>query len=64
MVREENASQITPETTSSLSMEAELAAFKNPELARGLIESIQKLAPEQATLMETCTPFPFGCSWL
>ncbi len=54
MVREENASQITLETISSLSMEAELAAFKNPELARGLIESIQKLAPEQATLMEVC----------
>lgn len=54
MVREENASQITLETISSLSMEAELAAFKNPELARGLIEAIQKLAPEQATLMEVC----------
>lgn len=54
MTREENASQVAPETTSSLSMEAELAAFKNPELAKGLIESIQKLAPEHATLMEVC----------
>lgn len=36
-------------------MEAELAAFKDPKLARGLIESIQKLAPaEGATLMEVC----------
>lgn len=35
-------------------MEAELAAFKDPELARGLVESIRKLAPEQATLMEVC----------
>ena len=28
--------------------------FKDPTLARGLIESIQKLAPEHATLMEVC----------
>lgn len=35
-------------------MEAELVAFKDPALARGLVESIQKLAPEQATLMEVC----------
>ncbi|MFR8009283.1 MAG: hydrogenase formation protein HypD, partial [Gordonibacter urolithinfaciens] len=36
-------------------MEAELAAFKDPELARGLIDSIQKLAPAGgATLMEVC----------
>ena len=36
-------------------MEAELAAFKDPKLARGLIDSIQKLAPaEGATLMEVC----------
>ena len=35
-------------------MEAELAAFKDPKLARGLIESIGKLAPESATLMEVC----------
>ncbi|WP_418252577.1 hydrogenase formation protein HypD [Gordonibacter urolithinfaciens] len=36
-------------------MEAELAAFKDPELARGLIGSIQKLAPAGgATLMEVC----------
>ena len=36
-------------------MQEELAAFKDPQLARGLIESIQKLAPaEGATLMEVC----------
>lgn len=36
-------------------LEAELAAFKDPALARGLIESIRKLAPEGgATLMEVC----------
>ena len=36
-------------------MEAELAAFKDPKLARGLIDSIQKLAPaDGATLMEVC----------
>ena len=29
-------------------------AFKDPVLARGLIESIQALAPERATLMEVC----------
>ena len=28
--------------------------FKDPTLARGLIDSIQKLAPEHATLMEVC----------
>lgn len=34
---------------------AELAAFKDPKLARGLIEAIRKLAPaEGATLMEVC----------
>lgn len=33
----------------------ELVAFKDPALARGLVESIQKLAPaEEATLMEVC----------
>lgn len=35
-------------------MEAELAAFKDPVLARGLIDSIAKLAPAEATLMEVC----------
>lgn len=34
--------------------EAELGAFKDPKLARGLIESIRALAPEQAVLMEVC----------
>ena len=33
---------------------ADFARFRDPELARGLIESIQKLAPRQATLMEVC----------
>lgn len=37
------------------SMEEELKAFRDPVLARGLIESIQKLAPAGgATLMEVC----------
>ena len=31
-----------------------LDAFKDPVLARGLIESIQKMAPDHATLMEVC----------
>ena len=35
-------------------MQQELKAFKDPRLARGLIESIQALAPESATLMEVC----------
>lgn len=36
-------------------MESELAAFKDPKLARGLIESIAKLSPAGgATLMEVC----------
>ncbi|HIY84123.1 MAG TPA: hydrogenase formation protein HypD, partial [Candidatus Rubneribacter avistercoris] len=36
-------------------MQRELAAFKDPQLARGLIESIGKLAPAGgATLMEVC----------
>lgn len=35
-------------------MQQELKAFKDPTLARGLIESIQALAPESATLMEVC----------
>ena len=30
------------------------SSYKNPVLARGLIESIQALAPEHATLMEVC----------
>lgn len=32
----------------------DLSQFKNPELARGLIQSIEKWAPENATLMEVC----------
>lgn len=36
-------------------MQKELSAFKDPKLARGLIESINALAPDQpATLMEVC----------
>lgn len=36
-------------------MQAELAAFKDPELARGLVEAIAELAPAKgATLMEVC----------
>ncbi len=35
-------------------MQEELKAFKDPKLARGLIESIQALAPQTATLMEVC----------
>ena len=31
-----------------------LSVFRDPELARGLIHSIEKWAPEQATLMEVC----------
>ncbi len=30
------------------------SVFKDPELARGLIHSIERWAPEQATLMEVC----------
>ena len=38
-----------------MSLEAELAAFKDPALARGLIDSINRLAPAGgATLMEVC----------
>ena len=38
-----------------MSLEAELAAFRDPKLARGLIESINRLAPgDGATLMEVC----------
>lgn len=39
-------------TVDAGTMQNELAAFKDPKLARGLIESIGKLAPEGgATLM-------------
>lgn len=34
--------------------ELNLNAFKDPALAKGLIESIQSLAPEHANLMEVC----------
>ncbi|MEG0682077.1 MAG: hydrogenase formation protein HypD [Raoultibacter sp.] len=32
----------------------DLSQFKKPDLARGLIDSIARLAPEDATLMEVC----------
>lgn len=32
----------------------DFSAFKDPKLARGLIETIHRLAPEYATLMEVC----------
>lgn len=32
----------------------DFSAFKDPELVRGLIETIHRLAPEHATLMEVC----------
>lgn len=32
----------------------DLAQFKNPELAKGLIDSISALVPKQATIMEVC----------
>lgn len=35
-------------------LETELAAFKDPELAHGLIDAVAKLAPQNATLMEVC----------
>lgn len=41
-------------TADAAAMETELAAFKDPKLARGLIDAIGKLAPENATLMEVC----------
>lgn len=34
--------------------ELDLTQFKNPQLARGLIDSIKALAPEHANLMEVC----------
>lgn len=32
----------------------DFSAFKDPKLARGLIETVHRLAPEHATLMEVC----------
>ena len=44
-------------TVDPAALEAELAAFKDPKLARGLVDSIQKLAPAGgATLMEVNRP--------
>lgn len=37
-----------------INLETQLSAFKNPSFARGLIASIQALAPERANLMEVC----------
>ncbi|MBO4365428.1 MAG: hydrogenase formation protein HypD [Eggerthellaceae bacterium] len=41
-------------TEAHAGMEAQLSAFKDPELAHGLIRSIRALAPEHANLMEVC----------
>ena len=42
-------------TADDAEMRSELAAFKDPKLARGLIDSIAKLAPDrEVTLMEVC----------
>lgn len=38
----------------SVDMKAQLASFKDPELAKGLIACIEKIAPSQANLMEVC----------
>ncbi len=35
-------------------MQEELKAFRDPALARGLVQAIGELAPENATLMEVC----------
>ena len=35
-------------------MQEELKAFRDPALARGLVQAIGELAPESATLMEVC----------
>jgi hydrogenase expression/formation protein HypD len=37
-----------------MELQRELTSFKDPHLAKGLIESIRALAPENATLMEVC----------
>ncbi len=34
--------------------DSEFSAFKDPELARGLMETVHRLAPGHATLMEVC----------
>jgi hydrogenase expression/formation protein HypD len=43
-----------PTKLNDTALEAQLAAFKDPKLARGLVASIQALAPEHASLMEVC----------
>lgn len=41
--------------TATVDLQSELKAFKDPRLARGLVESIRELVPERgATLMEVC----------
>ena len=37
-----------------MDMNEELQRFKDPALARQLVDTIQKLAPESATFMEVC----------
>ncbi|MGI6045537.1 MAG: hydrogenase formation protein HypD [Eggerthellaceae bacterium] len=41
-------------TSSSADLDRTLEAFRNPELARKLVETIDRLAPPHATLMEVC----------
>ena len=58
-VKHPSSRRIGPEhlarAVDAATMESELAAFKDPKLARGLIESIAKLSPAGgATLMEVC----------
>ena len=42
------------ETTKTPTAPLPLSAFRDPKLAAGLIDSINKLAPEHCTLMEVC----------
>ncbi|SEO44604.1 hydrogenase formation protein HypD [Denitrobacterium detoxificans] len=46
----EGAAEALPENV----LTRDLSQFKNPELAKGLIDSIQALAPESCALMEVC----------
>lgn len=47
-------SVLRPSPRTRRDSEMDLSPFKDPKLARGLIGSIQTLAPEQATIMEVC----------
>ncbi len=49
------SNQSSPSTQSDRIFQTELEAFKDPALARGLVDAIDQLAPESgATLMEVC----------